>query len=75
MSVLSDNRQQVIALAREAKAKFPAKDIWLWTSYTLEELQADDSTKEVLELVDVLVDGPFVLEKRDASLAFRGSSN
>lgn len=75
MSVLSDNRQQVIALAKEAKAKFPAKDIWLWTSYTLEELQADNSTKEVLQLVDVLVDGPFVLEKHDASLTFRGSSN
>lgn len=75
MSVLSDNRKQVIALAREAKAQFPGKDIWLWTSYTFEEMQADDTMKEMLQLADVLVDGPFVLEKRDLSLAYRGSSN
>lgn len=31
--------------------------------------------KEMLQLADVLVDGPFVLEKRDLSLAYRGSSN
>lgn len=38
MSVLSDNRKQVIAFAKEVKEKFPRKNIWLWTSYTLSEL-------------------------------------
>lgn len=75
MSVLSDNRKQVIAFVKEIKEKFPQKDIWLWTSYTLEELQEDKTTKDILKYIDVLVDGPFILEKRDISLAFKGSSN
>jgi anaerobic ribonucleoside-triphosphate reductase activating protein len=32
-------------------------------------------TPRILESVDVLVDGPFILEKRDLALKFRGSSN
>ena len=32
-------------------------------------------TNEILDAVDVLVDGPFILEKKDLTLAFRGSSN
>jgi len=75
MSTCSDNRKQVIAFAKEVKQKFPGKTIWAWSGYTFEELAADDATKEFLQYVDVLVDGPFVKEKHDASLAFRGSSN
>lgn len=75
MSTCSDNRKQVIAFAKEVKQKFSDKTIWAWSGYTFEELAADDATKEFLQYVDVLVDGPFVKEKHDASLAFRGSSN
>jgi anaerobic ribonucleoside-triphosphate reductase activating protein len=35
----------------------------------------ENVTKEILDNVDVLVDGPFILEKKDLTLAFRGSSN
>ena len=75
LSKLSDNRKQVIAFAKEVKEKFPTKDIWCWSGYTLEEIQADDSMKDILKYIDVLVDGPFVEEQKDLSIPFRGSSN
>ena len=75
MSTLSDNREQVIALCKEVKEKFPEKDIWMWSGYTMEELKADHRTADIFEYIDVLVDGPFVLEKRDLSVPFRGSTN
>ena len=75
MSKLSDNRKTVIELAREVKEKFPAKDIWAWSGYTLEEIKADDSMKDILKYIDVLVDGPFIEDQKDLSIPFRGSRN
>lgn len=75
LSKLSDNRQTIISFCKEIKEKFPEKDCWLWSGYTLEEIQADDSMKDILKYIDVLVDGPFVEEKKDLSIPFRGSSN
>ena len=75
LSKLSDNRKTMIAFAKEVKEKFPTKDIAIWSGYTLEEIQADDTMKDILKYVDVLVDGPFVESKKDLSLPFRGSSN
>ena len=75
MSKLSDNRQQVIAFAKEVKEKYPTKDIWLWSGYTFEELNEDPSTKDIFKYIDTLVDGPFIEEKKDLSTPFRGSTN
>ena len=75
LSRLSDNRRQVIALAKEIRERFPDKDQWLWSGYTLEEIRADDSMKGILKYVDVLVDGPFIEEQKDLSIPFRGSRN
>ncbi len=75
LSKLSDNRKVVIELAKEIREKFPDKDQWIWSGYTLEEIQADDSMKDILKYVDVLVDGPFVEEQKDLSIPFRGSRN
>ena len=75
LSKLSDNRKQVIALAKEVREKFPDKDQWLWSGYTLEEIQADKTMKDILKYVDVLVDGPFIEEQKDLSIPFRGSRN
>lgn len=75
MSVLSDNRQQVIALCKEVKERYPDKDIWMWSGYTMEELKSNEGTKEIFKYIDTLVDGPFVLEKKDLSVPFRGSNN
>lgn len=75
MSKLSDNRSQVIALCKEVKEKYPNKDIWMWSGYTMEELKECPDTKDIFKYIDVLVDGPFVQEKKDLSIPFRGSSN
>ena len=75
LSRLSDNRKQVIALAKEIRERFPDKDQWIWSGYTLEEIQTDDSMKDILKYVDILVDGPFIEEQKDLSIPFRGSRN
>ncbi len=75
MSRLSDNRKQVIAFAEEVKTKYPSKDIWMWSGYTFEELKNDPDTRDIFKWIDVLVDGPFIEELKDQSLAWRGSSN
>lgn len=54
-------------------------DIVAYSGYTLEELQEmsknDEYINQLLDIVDYLVDGPFVLEERDLTLEFRGSRN
>lgn len=51
------------------------KDFWIYSGYTLEEILADSDKAKLLSLCDVLIDGLFVDELKDPSLAFRGSSN
>lgn len=50
-------------------------DIWCYTGFTIEQLRADPRYDIVLQHIDTLVDGPFVLEQRDTGLLFRGSAN
>ena len=50
------------------------KDIWCYTGFTYETL-ITRAQRELLELLDVLVDGPFIQSLRDPDLLFRGSSN
>lgn len=59
------------------KVKLLGKNIWCYTGYRVEELRDMNNSyvHELLQTIDVLVDGPFQLEKRDLSLDFRGSSN
>lgn len=66
-----ENRNKVYQLCKEIKKNFPTKDIWLYTGYTLENLQS----YVILEYVDVLIDGPYIEEQRDITLKFRGSAN
>ena len=53
------------------------KNIVIYTGYIYEELlkKNDDTINEILNSIDYLVDGPFVLSKRDLTLTFRGSQN
>ena len=50
-------------------------DIWLYTGFTLEELKSKDIYKDILDNVDVIVDGPFIEAEKDLKIAFRGSKN
>ena len=65
---------------------YPNKDIWLYTGYTWEQILIQDqiyedhevnspSALDVVKYCDVIVDGPYIEELRDTTLAFRGSSN
>ena len=51
------------------------KTIWCYTGFTFEALIKNPQQRQLLELVDVLVDGPFVEKLKDPDLLFRGSSN
>lgn len=69
---------QAKALLPVAEAlKEKKKHLMIYTGYQLGELQAmaDPYVQRLLELTDILVDGPFVLEKRNLTLAYRGSEN
>lgn len=50
-------------------------DVWSYTGFTLEELKKRTDVQQLLNEVDVLVDGPYVEALRDLTLRFRGSSN
>ena len=58
------------------KQKSPNTKIYVWTGYTYEQLKNRDTrTDSTLNLIDVLIDGPFILNQRDITLSMRGSTN
>ena len=73
-----ENQTAVLELVKRVRERLPHKTIWCYSGYLFEELFAGsvgDHSRELLELLDVLVDGPFVLAQKDLGLRFRGSSN
>ena len=72
------NQTAVLDLVRQVRARFPEKDVWCYSGYLFEDLAAGrvgEHSRELLELLDVLVDGPFVIGLKNLGLRFRGSSN
>ena len=65
---------EVARLARRIKAEL-GKTIWCYTGFVFEDIVMKADFRCLLETIDVLVDGPFVLAGRDISLRFRGSGN
>ena len=63
----------LLEVAKAAKAK--ALSVVAYSGYLFEELETRSDARALLEYVDILIDGPFVLAKRDLKLAFRGSAN
>jgi anaerobic ribonucleoside-triphosphate reductase activating protein len=61
-------------LARRIKEE-TGKTIWCYTGFTYEEVLADERLSQILPYLDVLVEGPFIMELRTTELPFRGSSN
>ena len=70
-----ENVVTLIEIIKKIKKEYPKKDIWAYSGYTYEELIKNNIKKELVNLIDVLVDGKFILELKNPSLAFRGSSN
>lgn len=75
------NQPALLDLLRQIKEKLPEKSIWAFSGYLFEKdilagrLGPKEIAWELVGYLDVLVDGPFVLEKKDLMLRFRGSSN
>ncbi|GDX05551.1 hypothetical protein BSPA111_17460 [Buttiauxella sp. A111] len=67
------NIADVLKLVKRVREECPGKDIWMWTGYKLDELTADQ--RDVVDLINVLIDGKFVQDLKDPSLIWRGSSN
>ena len=75
------NQRGLVPLLRAFRARFPQKDVWAWTGCVYEDDLLKESpwrcevTDEMLSLIDMLVDGPFIEDQKDVTLVFRGSSN
>ena len=66
--------ESFLELAMRIK-KETEKTIWIYSGFLWEELLADENKRKLLELCDVLVDGPFIEEQKIPNLKFRGSLN
>ena len=70
-----DSYDDVLDLVKEFRNRFgETKDIWVYTGYVIDDL-LNLNKEEILDYIDVLVDGEYIEEQRDISLAFRGSKN
>lgn len=65
------NRPDILKLAREIKETFPEKTIWMYTGFDWETI----AELEVMEYIDVVVDGEFIAAQKDNQLHWRGSAN
>ena len=78
-----ENQRALLPFLKRFKKEYPDRDLWLFTGNLYEELTGAcgqhpkyiEVTDEILSLVDILVDGRFVEEKKRIGLRFRGSEN
>ena len=74
------NQGPIVELLRQVKKAYPQKSIWAFSGYLYEKITSHTLgdwavTQEFLSYLDVLVDGPFMEEKKNLALRFRGSEN
>lgn len=76
-----ENQAALLPFIKRVREKCPKKDIWAYTGYVLESDLVPGGkcytkdTSALLEMIDILVDGPFIAEQKDISLQFKGSRN
>ena len=76
-----ENQKALVPFLRKVREKLPEKDIWAFSGYDFETditgymLQEWEATKELLSMIDVLVDGEFIEEQKSLNLRFKGSAN
>lgn len=76
-----ENQEGLLPLVRKVKEVYPEKDIWCYTGYLFDEdicgkmLDHVPETRELLSYIDILIDGPFVEERKNLKIRFRGSDN
>ena len=75
------NQKALLPFIEKVRERYPEKDIWFYTGYTFETdfsgngRAVCEETDKLLSLIDVLVDGEFIEEKKNLRLHFRGSEN
>ena len=75
------NQKGLVELVKKVKEKFPNKTIWCYTGFDFEKdvmgkmYKNWEETRELVDNIDVIVDGKFEIEKKNPSLKFRGSEN
>lgn len=76
-----ENQRGLLGLIRRVRRELPEKTIWMYSGFTYDRDlipgggRYTEATDEILDSIDVLVDGRFVLAEKDISLRFRGSRN
>ena len=71
-----ENVKVLLPFIKRFREECPDKDIWCWTGHLFEELRVgDDLIKQFLKEIDILIDGPFLINEKDLSLRWRGSRN
>lgn len=77
-----ENQTALLPFIKKFKEECPGKTLWMYTGYILDKdllpgqrKHVDGVTGLILDSVDTLVDGPFILAERNLSLKFRGSNN
>ena len=76
-----ETQRVLVQLLKIIRETYPDKDIWSYTGFVYDQdllagqRKHTEVTDEMLSYIDVLVDGPFVLEKKNIALSFRGSEN
>lgn len=72
-----DNATSVYWAFYRIKELYPDKDLWIYSGYKFEEIinSGNEKMLRLLMLADVLVDGEFILDKKNVNLRFRGSEN
>ena len=75
------NQRELVKLIRRVRTELPDRNIWIYTGFTYDKdlvqggCRYIECTDEILDNTDILVDGRFILEKRNLMLKFRGSEN
>ena len=75
------NQEGILPLIRRVKTELPGKTVWVYTGFTYDKdlvpggRKYTEVTDEILDSIDVLVDGQFILREKDITLQFRGSRN
>lgn len=77
-----ENQKVLLPFLKRVREAVPEKSIWAYSGYTFDELMGEGGkrcftpdTKEMLSLIDILVDGEFHIMEKDLTLRFRGSAN
>ena len=72
-----ENQFLTCMIVRHVKEKLPETEIYVWTGYTYEQLKqsTDPHLKNILQIIDYIIDGPYIEAERDITLPMRGSRN